>query len=184
MWPLEMWCKYQLGFQPPGLRLPCSSSAPGMFLSCAREKPNPFVSMELSSQSFSGVNTAELEPHRAINQMELCHQREDGLKGDSSLLPFPALVLLSHLPKKGFVGFVFHSLFSPPLLLWSHLVPQRLWKPWELEKSSAELGGVQDIRTVLSSCANPKRGAATAPNLQILQEWIPLKEILTSDSSC
>lgn len=93
---------WNLGFQPPGLRLPCSSSAPGMFLSCAREKPNPFVSMDLSSQSFSGVNTAELEPHRAINQMELCHQREDGLKGGSSLLPFPALVLLSHLPKKRF----------------------------------------------------------------------------------
>lgn len=106
----------QLRFDPQWLRLTSSYSGLGVFLSCARENQTKFVSSRShSSHSFSGVNTAEEVLHRAINQVNLCDERESRWMEESLFLPFPGPFLLSHLPNSDFslhlVGLIFHMVY-------------------------------------------------------------------------
>lgn len=159
---VQMWIRAHSRDLSPKDSAPKQLLCPGNVPQLCQRKRNPLVSSGSgSSQSFLGVNTAELVPHRAINQIRLCNERESRWM-ERRLFPpsFPCSVSSFPPAKCSFLPVfcrvcVSGGLFSLPVLFRSRLLPRHLWNPWELENTSPELGGTQDIRTVHSSCPNP-----------------------------
>lgn len=114
---VQMWIRAHSWDLSPKDSVPKQLLCPGNVPQLCQRKLNPFVSGGSgSSQSFSGVNAAELVPHRAINQIGLCNERQSRWMERRPFPPsFPCSVPPFPPAKRAFslcfVGFVFYEVY-------------------------------------------------------------------------